>query len=120
VITRLTVLLLTSAVLLGVGSGALAADREKSTHGYDVFQKWCAPCHGRGTDKPGTVALTALYKGTKPGMLEERTDLTPETVKQFVRTGVSVMPFFRKTEVSDADLDALALYLASPVTNSPQ
>jgi mono/diheme cytochrome c family protein len=60
------------------------------------------------------VALTALYKGSKPAMLEERTDLTPEIIKQFVRNGVSVMPFFRKTEISDADLDALALYLSTP------
>jgi len=29
-----------------------------------------------------------------------------------VRTGVSVMPPFRKTEISDADLEALAAYLA--------
>ena len=32
--------------------------------------------------------------------------------KFFVRKGVSIMPFFRKTEVTDADLDALAAYLA--------
>jgi mono/diheme cytochrome c family protein len=30
----------------------------------------------------------------------------------FVRSGVSVMPPFRKTEISDADLAALAAYLA--------
>jgi (+)-pinoresinol hydroxylase len=117
-IVRFTLSLFASGALLAIGFGAPAADREKSAHGYDVFQKWCAPCHGRGADKPGTVALTALYKGTKPGMLEERTDLTPEIIKHFVRTGVSVMPFFRKTEVSDADLDALALYLTSPATDS--
>jgi mono/diheme cytochrome c family protein len=29
-----------------------------------------------------------------------------------VRRGVSIMPFFRKTEISDADLQALAAYLA--------
>ncbi len=110
--------LVASAVLLAIGAGVQGADREKSSHGYEVFQKWCTPCHGRGADKPGTVALTALYKGAKPGMLEERTDLTPEMVRTFVRTGVSVMPFFRKTEVSDADLDALALYLTSPASDS--
>jgi len=110
--------LVAPAVLLAISAGVQGADREKSPHGYEVFQKWCAPCHGRGADKPGTVALTALYKGAKPGMLEERTDLTPETVRTFVRTGVSVMPFFRKTEVSDADLDALSLYLTSPASDS--
>jgi (+)-pinoresinol hydroxylase len=30
-----------------------------------------------------------------------------------VRTGVSVMPFFRKTEISDQELDALAAYLST-------
>ena len=60
----------------------------------------------------GTAALQALYKGVKPAMLEQRTDLAPEFTRAIVRTGVSVMPFFRKTEISDAELDALAKYLA--------
>ena len=106
--------LLVAGIVLAAGASALAADPAKSPHGHEVFEKWCAPCHGRGPDKPGTVALETLYKGAKPGMLEERTDLTPEIVKHFVRTGVTVMPFFRKTEISDADLDALALFLSSP------
>ncbi len=61
---------------------------------------------------PGTVALDVKYKGSKPGLLSERTDLIPPVTKTFVRKGVSVMPFFRKTEIGDADLDALAAYLA--------
>ena len=77
-----------------------------------MFDKWCAPCHGDGPGKPGTSALQALYKGTKPALLEERTDLVPQLTKTFVRTGVSIMPFFRKTEITDAELDALAAYLA--------
>jgi len=60
---------------------------------------------------PGTDALAAKYKGAKPAMLEERTDLTPQFIKIFVRNGVSVMPRFRKTELSDADLEALSAYL---------
>jgi hypothetical protein len=44
----------------------------------------------------------ALYKGSKPGALIERKDLSPAVVKQFVRHGVSVMPFFRKTGIGDA------------------
>jgi len=31
-----------------------------------------------------------------------------------VRRGVSIMPFFRKTEVSDADLAAITAYLTRP------
>ncbi len=80
--------------------------------GQLTYEKWCAPCHAPGQQHPGTQALDALYKGSKPGALIQRTDLTPPIVKQFVRTGVSVMPFFRKTEISDAELDALATYLS--------
>jgi len=57
------------------------------------------------------MALQAKYKGAVPALLDKRTDLTPAFVKTTVRNGVSVMPFFRKTEISDADLDAIAAYL---------
>jgi mono/diheme cytochrome c family protein len=94
---------------------AMAATAQESVsveRGKEVFDQWCAACHGDGPGKPGTAALNALYKGQKPALLEERTDLVPEVTKQFVRTGVSVMPFFRKTEIGEADLEALAQYLA--------
>jgi mono/diheme cytochrome c family protein len=97
---------------LAGSASALAADDAKMKAGDAVFQKWCAPCHAAGPNHPGTQALAALYKGSKPAALEERKDLAPEITKRFVRTGVSIMPFFRKTEISDADLDALAAYLA--------
>ncbi|HET8697277.1 MAG TPA: cytochrome c [Gammaproteobacteria bacterium] len=96
---------------LALASGALA-QQTAEPDGKAVFTKWCQPCHGDGPGKPGTAALQALYKGAKPALLEQRTDLAPEVTKTFVRNGVSVMPFFRKTEISDAELDALAAYLA--------
>lgn len=92
----------------------------KITKGKEVFQNLCSGCHGPairnpssgiGATMPGTDALAAKYKGAKPALLEERTDLTPEFIKTFVRNGVSVMPFFRKTELSDVDLEALSAYL---------
>ena len=99
-----------------LGLVALAAfgahAQEPHARGRTVFENWCAPCHAPGARHPGTQALEALYKGAKPAALEQRTDLTPELTRAFVRTGVSVMPPFRKTEISDADLDALAGYLA--------
>jgi mono/diheme cytochrome c family protein len=79
--------------------------------GYVAFQLSCAVCHGSGPGKPGTRALAAKYKGTAPALLEQRTDLAPDYVRTVVRHGVSVMPIFRKTELSDADLDAIAAYL---------
>ena len=98
-----------ASVLVASGGAAQAQD---AARGEEVFQNWCAPCHAPGPRHPGTQALDALYKGAKPAALQERTDLLPELTRAFVRTGVSVMPPFRKTEISDADLAALAAYLA--------
>jgi len=104
-----------TAIAALAGSAAVWAQEPAEpglTRGSDVFQYWCAPCHAPGPQHPGTQALAALYRGEKPAALEERTDLAPEITRTFVRTGVSVMPPFRKTEISDADLEALAAYLA--------
>jgi (+)-pinoresinol hydroxylase len=91
---------------LAQGSAAAAAQKGDAT-----FQYWCATCHGRGPGNPGTTALAAKYQGALPGVLEERKDLTPQGVRFAVRRGTSIMPFFRKTEISDADLDAITQYL---------
>jgi (+)-pinoresinol hydroxylase len=80
--------------------------------GYVEFQRACSVCHGSGPARPGTRALRAKYRGKLPALLEQRTDLTPAYVKYIVRHGVSVMPLFRKTELSEADLEAIAAYLA--------
>lgn len=95
-------------------AGAAAADEAADPHaaGRAVYTKWCAPCHDPGVIHPGTNALTVKYRGVKPGVLLEWKDLQPETVKYLVRHGISVMPQFRKTEISDAELDALAKFLA--------
>jgi mono/diheme cytochrome c family protein len=92
----------------------------KFQRGKEVFRNLCSGCHGPviknasagiGATMPGTDALAAKYKGAKPDLLEERTDLTSQLIKMFVRNGVSVMPRFRKTELSDADMEALSAYL---------
>jgi (+)-pinoresinol hydroxylase len=81
--------------------------------GAAVFNNWCDACH-RNADQnaPGTRSLDLKYRGELPGALEERTDLTPALVEFFVRNGVATMPFFRKTEIGDEDLAALAAYLS--------
>ena len=111
VITTALLVTLAGASLAGgqVPPGAAAAQLAR---GKAVFDHWCAGCHARGPRQPGTQALEALYKGGKPAALEDRTDLLPKLTEQFVRKGVSVMPPFRKTEISDAQLADLAAYLA--------
>ncbi len=93
---------------------AQLATRPESTRDGPCIRYWCATCHSSGPGMPGTAALAAKYKGRQPAVaavLEDRTDLTPASVRFFVRQGVSVMAPFRKTEISDAELDALAAYL---------
>lgn len=92
---------------------ATAADVEpRHAAGRAVYERWCAPCHDPGIIHPATNALGAKYKGVKSPVILEWDDLPAATVKYWVRTGISVMPHFRKTEISDAELDALAAYLS--------
>jgi (+)-pinoresinol hydroxylase len=103
---------------LGVlSTNATAADTGQIEEGKQVYQYWCWNCHGEGAGKPGTQALAAKYKSSKPAILDQRTDLTPTLTKFFVRKGISIMPPFRKTEISDAQLDSLAAYLARNASN---
>jgi mono/diheme cytochrome c family protein len=51
------------------------------------------------------------YRGRLPAALEQRTDLTPQIVIYYVRHGIAMMPSFRKTELSDAQVAAIAAYL---------
>jgi mono/diheme cytochrome c family protein len=107
-----------AAIALCVAGGAGAQDAATVERGRTVFAHYCAPCHGpgRGDDGapmlPGTHALYLKYRGEKPPLLERRADLPAAALKAFVRNGVASMPPFRKTEVSDADLDAIAAYLS--------
>jgi mono/diheme cytochrome c family protein len=115
--------LLAGLVLTALAGAALAqppAERAaQQGEGKQIYDYWCLPCHGPGLGLPGfgglpgTQQLGIKYRGTEISpLLEERTDLVPEFVKVIVRQGVSFMPQFRKTEISDAELDALAAYLA--------
>ena len=80
--------------------------------GKAMFERYCAVCHGAGPDHPGTMALDVKYKGAMPAELERRTDLSAAFVIATVRHGISVMPAERKTEIGDAELVAIAKYLA--------
>jgi (+)-pinoresinol hydroxylase len=109
-----------SAVIAVCACPSLAQDRSTQLdQGKRIYNYWCLPCHGTGlglpgfAELPGTQQLRIKYRDTAISpLLEERTDLVPEFVKVIVRQGVSFMPQFRKTEISDAELDALAAYLA--------
>jgi (+)-pinoresinol hydroxylase len=111
------------AAALGCAYQALAQTPDTRAaqleQGKRVYDYWCDTCHGSGLGLPGfdglpgTQQLKIKYRGTDVSpLLVERADLVPDFVKVIVRQGVSFMPQFRKTEISDSDLDALAAYLA--------
>ena len=114
-------LIATSVASVGLSAGAYTANAAnaadasaaKLAQGEKVFTYWCATCHSSGTGMPGTQALLAKYNGNPPALLLERKDLTATQIAFFVRNGVSVMAQFRKTEVSDADLEALTTYIVA-------
>lgn len=96
-----------------VAQVTVAPGASKTEQGQAVYQHWCGACHSAGRGNPGTAALAVKYKGqpSVPAVLTERTNLTPQSLKFFVRQGVSVMPPFRKTEITDAELDAMTAFL---------
>jgi mono/diheme cytochrome c family protein len=79
--------------------------------GYEVYDLWCSACHAASRHAPGTMALHFKYEGKLPPALEMRTDLSYPLLKTFIRNGISVMPSFRRTEISDADIMAIQAYL---------
>ncbi|HEX6997672.1 MAG TPA: cytochrome c [Gammaproteobacteria bacterium] len=104
------------AVLLGAacaaGAVVWAQPARDLERGKAVYERWCSHCHAPGPGHPGTQSLQVKYDGALPAVLLERTDLTPEAIEAFVRQGVLSMTPFRKTEITDAELDDLAAYVA--------
>jgi mono/diheme cytochrome c family protein len=108
---------LASALSAGFASTA-SAQTSVVERGKAKFEHTCAPCHGAGAGDdgramlPGTDALRIKYKGELPALIEERTDLNFDAVKTFVRRGTWSMPPFRKTEITDSEIEDVAAYLA--------
>lgn len=122
---RMSLAIVALALLVGVAQAAAptgarpasaaaaqpAAPVTAGPDGAQVYARWCVHCHGSGRGNPGTDSLQTKYGGSVPAVLLERTDLTAEAVSMFVRQGVLSMPPFRKTEITDAELAALASYM---------
>lgn len=116
-----------AAAMLALITGAAAAQgsapqpvrdiQRASGPGNAIFQQQCAPCHGtgRGDDGspmlPGTAALAAKYGAERPAQLELRSDLSVAVLEFFVRRGSGAMPMFRKAELTDEEMTAIADYL---------
>ncbi len=86
-------------------SDQLTALQAKGKQAYDHI---CIYCHAPGVW--GTNRL-ARRMDKEHAVLENRTDLTAAGIRAVVRMGIGSMPPLRRTELSDADVDAIAAYL---------
>ena len=107
--------MLLSGGLAALGLPAATSAQEAKGHdlerGKAVYERWCSHCHDGGRGMPGTQSLQVKYDGELPAVLLEREDLTAGAIKNFVRQGVLSMPPFRKTEITDEELEDLAVYM---------
>jgi mono/diheme cytochrome c family protein len=116
--SRFTVIVASLGASLVIGTGtAVAADAGQVALGKEKFDYWCATCHADGPREngrllPGTASLQNKYSGQRPAALADRTDLLPPYVELVIRKGMEGMPFFRKTEISDVEMKAIAAYLS--------
>lgn len=95
----------------GYARAQSAASSVQVESGAKIYEQWCVECHdSRGF---GTASLERRYHGTVPAVLAQRRDLNDSLIRYVVRNGMSFMPFFRKTEISDKDLNALSAFLTS-------
>ncbi len=106
----------TPLVFAALAALASASHGAEPVSGEAVYARWCSHCHSAGRGNPGTDSLQVKYAGSVPAVLLERTDLAPEAVRLFVRQGVLSMPPFRKTEITDAELTALAAFVGKPAS----
>lgn len=108
-----------AAVAVLGAAASVSAQQTAVERGKAKFEHSCAPCHGDGPGDdgramlPGTDALRLKYRGSIPALIEHRMDLTAPVIRTFVRTGSFSMPPFRPTELTDAEIDDIAAYIAA-------
>jgi mono/diheme cytochrome c family protein len=91
-------------------AGAAEPAKPPVSEGKQLFDRWCGDCHAPGPGSTGTQQL-ARTRGESFAALEQRRDLTAEWIRYVVRNGLNAMPQYRPSEISDAELQAIAKYL---------
>lgn len=94
------------------GSAAMQ-DRRSHSPAEALYVEKCAMCHREMG--MGTMVLARRVETGKE-MLERREDLTLDYVKLAARNGIGNMPRIQRGDVSDAQLDIIARYLAKGKT----
>ena len=85
----------------------LAASGQPALDGHALFHTRCGMCH-----EAGGMGTGLLARRVQPAELEKR-KLSPDYVFQYARRGLGNMPPILPGDVSDAELKAIAAYLAA-------
>jgi mono/diheme cytochrome c family protein len=108
------------AALLLAGGAAIAqgpppapkpttlSSRPGATGGEALYLEHCASCHA-----PNGMGTGLLARRIQPPLLEARDNLPADYVVVAARQGIGNMPAIPRGEVSDAELKAIADYLAA-------
>ncbi len=89
--------------------GAALYGADATSEGQRLFGRECAFCHvGKAT---GTIMLGRRL-GKDHADLTRRTDLEADYIKAVVRNGLVNMPAFSRVELTDAELEQVAGWLA--------
>lgn len=89
---------------------------DQIAEGKAVFDEKCLPCHNSaGT---GTIMLGKRL-GQENALLSERSNLNTAYIKTVLRYGIGSMPWYRRTEITDTEADAIAAYLTRNNQNNP-
>ena len=83
------------------------AQRPDATGGEALYVEKCIMCHG-----PNGMGYGLLGRRMEQPDLEKRDDLTVEYVTLAARQGIGNMPAIPRGEVTDAELEQIAGYLA--------
>lgn len=90
--------------------GVVTFGQGAKDEGERLFGQECAFCHV-GPRNTGTFMLERRL-GKDKGELARRKDLDADYVKAVVRNGLVNMPAFSRVELTDAELDKVAAWLA--------
>jgi mono/diheme cytochrome c family protein len=101
-------------VLPLIGAAAPAGVGAATPDGPALFKEKCLMCHGKAG-----MGTALLSRRVQPGELLLRKDLVAAFVVRAARIGLGNMPAITRGEVSDAQLDAIAAYLAANSAGHP-
>ena len=101
-------LVATLGMVAGVASAAEPVLTADQTKGRALFNASCSYCH---SERGHATTLLAKRVGAENAVLEKRTNLNAELIRAVVRHGINSMPWYRRAELSDRDLDCIAAYL---------